>query len=71
MKKSNRARLHKNMPDKAPTAGERAALWRDWMSKLFFGLESDLYGDTGFDGHVHTAHAGIHLQHTPRKAVGR
>ncbi len=43
--------------DAAP-AGERAALWRDWMSRLFFGLESDLYGDTGFDGHVHTAHAG-------------
>lgn len=38
--------------------GERAALWRDWMAKLFFGLESDLYGDTRFDGHVQTAHAG-------------
>lgn len=43
--------------DEAP-ASERAALWRDWMARLFFGLESDLYGDTAFDGHVQTARAG-------------
>ncbi|PJI98480.1 AraC family transcriptional regulator [Acidovorax sp. 69] len=38
--------------------GETAGAWRDWMSRLFYGLESDLYGDTTFDGHLHTAHAG-------------
>lgn len=43
--------------DAAPP-GERAALWRDWMARLFFGLESDLYGDKDFDGHVRTARAG-------------
>ncbi len=42
----------------AVPASERAALWRDWMSSLFFGLESDLYGDTEFEGHVQTARAG-------------
>ena len=42
----------------AVPASERAALWRNWMSSLFFGLESDLYGDTEFEGHVQTARAG-------------
>lgn len=46
------------MTTDAVPVGERAAVWRDWMSKLFFGLESDLYGDTRFDGHVQTAWAG-------------
>ena len=31
--------------------GERAAIWRDWVWTHFGGLDSDLYGDTGFDGH--------------------
>lgn len=38
--------------------GDTAAAWTDWMSRLFFGLESDLYGDATFDGHLHTTHAG-------------
>lgn len=37
---------------------QAAWAWRDWMATLFDGLESDLYGDTGFDGHLHTACAG-------------
>lgn len=43
--------------DDAP-ARERAPLWRDWIWSRFGGLESDLYGDTDFDGHMATAHAG-------------
>lgn len=38
--------------------GETAGVWGDWMSRLFFGLKSDLYGDTTFDGHLYTSHAG-------------
>jgi AraC-like DNA-binding protein len=38
--------------------GETAGAWGDWMSRLFFGLKSDLYGDTTFDGHLYTSHAG-------------
>jgi AraC-like DNA-binding protein len=37
---------------------ERASVWRDWNWTLFGGLESDLYGETGFDGHIARAHAG-------------
>ena len=37
---------------------ERAPLWREWIWKHFDGLESDLYGDTVFDGHMTTSHAG-------------
>jgi AraC-like DNA-binding protein len=37
---------------------ERAAVWRDWIWSHFGGLESDLYGDTGFDGHISASHAG-------------
>lgn len=47
-----------SMTTDAVPAGERASLWRDWMSELFFGLESDLYGDTDFDGQIQTARAG-------------
>jgi AraC-like DNA-binding protein len=39
-------------------AHERAQAWREWMRQIFFGLESDLYGDQEVDGHVTTAHAG-------------
>lgn len=39
-------------------AGERAAAWRDWVWKHFGGLESDLYGDQDFDGHLHATQAG-------------
>ena len=37
---------------------ERAPLWREWIWQHFGGLESDLYGDTTFDGHMASAHAG-------------
>lgn len=37
---------------------DRAPLWREWVWKHFGGLESDLYGDTEFDGHMASAHAG-------------
>ncbi|MET0310586.1 MAG: helix-turn-helix domain-containing protein [Burkholderiaceae bacterium] len=37
---------------------ERAPAWRDWIWKHFGGLESDLYGDTDFDGHMAASRAG-------------
>ena len=37
---------------------ERAPLWREWIWKHFGGLESDLYGDTEFDGHMASLNAG-------------
>ena len=37
---------------------ERAAAWREWIWRHFGGLESDLYGDTDFDGHMAASHAG-------------
>jgi len=37
---------------------ERAAIWREWVWTHFGGLESDLYGDEGFDGHMAASHAG-------------
>jgi AraC-like DNA-binding protein len=37
---------------------ERASVWHDWVWKQFDGLKSDLYGDTEFDGHLHSAQAG-------------
>jgi len=42
--------------DYAPA--DRAPVWRDWVWKQFGGLESDLYGDTDFDGHLASARAG-------------
>ena len=29
---------------------DRIPFWNDWISQLFQGLKSDLYGDTEFDG---------------------
>ena len=46
------------MSTDAVAPGERAAAWRDWVWRHFGGLESDLYGDTGFDGHMSASHAG-------------
>lgn len=43
--------------DEVP-AGDRPALWHDWMARLFFGLQSDLYGATAFNARVQTARAG-------------
>ncbi len=39
-------------------AEDSADAWNEWMRHLFFGLRSDLYGDSTFDGHLHTVHAG-------------
>jgi AraC-like DNA-binding protein len=45
-----------NTDDVAPR--DRVPYWSEWIDRLFCGLRSDLYGDTVFDGHVATAHAG-------------
>ena len=37
---------------------ERVAFWSHWIDRLFNGLESDLYGDTEFDGQMRAANAG-------------
>ncbi|TWO71070.1 helix-turn-helix domain-containing protein [Caenimonas sedimenti] len=37
---------------------DRAPQWREWVSKHFGGLQSDLYGDSEFDGHMQASHAG-------------
>ncbi|MES2973528.1 MAG: helix-turn-helix domain-containing protein [Pseudomonadota bacterium] len=37
---------------------ERAPQWREWVFRHFGGLESDLYGDTEFDGHMAASRAG-------------
>ncbi|WKL17078.1 helix-turn-helix domain-containing protein [Comamonas testosteroni] len=37
---------------------ETAPAWQDWMAQLFLGLDTDLYGDTCFDGHLSVAYAG-------------
>ncbi|HEY0820606.1 MAG TPA: helix-turn-helix domain-containing protein [Rhizobacter sp.] len=40
------------------SARERVPYWTDWINRLFHGLRSDLYGDTDFEGHIASAHAG-------------
>ncbi|MES2714596.1 MAG: helix-turn-helix domain-containing protein [Pseudomonadota bacterium] len=42
----------------AVPAPERGAFWADCIHRLFHGLKSDHYGDTGFDGRMSTLHAG-------------
>jgi AraC-like DNA-binding protein len=42
--------------DVAPA--DRATAWREWVFQHFGGLESDLYGDTEFDGHLAASRAG-------------
>jgi AraC-like DNA-binding protein len=37
---------------------ERVPYWADWIDRLFNGLDSDLYGDTAFDGRLATVAAG-------------
>jgi AraC-like DNA-binding protein len=37
---------------------ERAPVWCEWIWKHFGGLQSDLYGDTDFDGHMASSRAG-------------
>jgi AraC-like DNA-binding protein len=45
-----------NTDDVAPR--DRVPYWTEWVDRLFHGLQSDLYGDTDFDGRVATAVAG-------------
>jgi len=40
------------------SASDRAGFWSNWINRLFCGLKSDLYGDTRFDGHMTSFHAG-------------
>lgn len=42
----------------AVPAADRAPQWCEWVSQRFGGLESDLYGDTDFDGHIASSQAG-------------
>ena len=37
---------------------DRIGYWSDWVNRLFCGLQTDLYGDTDFDGNIASAHAG-------------
>jgi AraC-like DNA-binding protein len=37
---------------------ERAAFWGDWISRLFQGLQGDIYGDEDFDGRMTRLSAG-------------
>ena len=40
------------------TPRDRAPQWREWIHRHFGGLDSDLYGDTDFDGHMASSRAG-------------
>jgi len=42
----------------AVPAADRAPQWCEWVSQRFGGLESDLYGDNDFDGHIASSQAG-------------
>ncbi len=52
---------------------ERAPVWREWVWKHFGGLESDLYGDTDFDGEMKSSRAGdvvlTHLEANRHRVV--
>lgn len=37
---------------------ERVGFWADWISRLFCGLKSDVYGDTEINGRMATLRAG-------------
>lgn len=37
---------------------ETAPAWHDWMAQLFSGLDTDLYGETRFDGRINVSYAG-------------
>lgn len=39
-------------------SAERTHAWQGWMAELFGGLDCDLYGDSVFEGHIATSHAG-------------
>ena len=40
------------------TPRDRAPQWREWVYRHFGGLDSDLYGDADFDGHMASSRAG-------------
>lgn len=42
----------------AVAARDRAPQWCEWVSRHFGGLQSDLYGDTVFEGHLASSRAG-------------
>lgn len=46
------------MTTDAVGARERAHAWHEWIWRHFGGLDSDLYGDTDFDGHMWSTRAG-------------
>lgn len=50
------ASTHLSTDDVAPR--DRAPQWSEWVYRHFGGLESDLYGDTDFDGHIAASQAG-------------
>ncbi|NDF46531.1 MAG: DNA-binding protein, partial [Betaproteobacteria bacterium] len=37
---------------------DRLGQWSEWITQQFGGLDSDLYGDTAFDGQMHSSRAG-------------
>jgi AraC-like DNA-binding protein len=37
---------------------DRVGQWAEWVSRHFNGLQSDLYGDSAFDGHMAASQAG-------------
>ena len=37
---------------------DRMGQWAEWITRQFGGLDSDLYGDTEFEGQMHTSRAG-------------
>ena len=46
------------MSTDAVDARDRAPQWCEWVWRHFGGLQSDLYGDTDFDGHMNASQAG-------------
>ncbi len=42
----------------AVSPADRAPQWREWVFQHFGGLQSELYGDSTFDGHIAASHAG-------------
>lgn len=47
-----------SMSTDALPAKDRLGQWSEWITQQFGGLDSDLYGDTVFDGHMQTSRAG-------------
>ena len=46
--------------DDVPMA-DRAPMWAQWIGQHFGGLQSDVYGNTQFEGHLHSNQAGTLL----------